>query len=182
MKPGREHENGNLDDMRPEARLRGAEVAIARDFKGLWRHLEDLRHGGPGSSLELLGCLFYRAAYMLDHESVAGRWVYRPPRRVTDQLQLWTPTIGDVPVLVYLHYVEALSLNEDVKYRANVTRWRAGAGRPNNMTTLAHVVAVLLGRARFTDVAGPLASSNNVAPLSNVRALDLFPLLRGVRP
>ena len=85
--------------------------------------------------------------------------------------------VDGLPLRVFLQVVEAIALNEDVKYTS-----RAGglttAGRVNTMLTFAHLCGVFTGRADLGSFAGAFARPPlGLSPLSQKDVRLLFPLL-----
>ena len=131
-------------------------------------------------ALELLACLFYRAAFMLDHEELEpGCWRYSPPDNVLNEIESSVPEMAGFPTRVFLHLVEMIALNEDVKYRTLGKNIQSGTGRTNNLSTCAHIRAYLLGRVSLVELLGAFARQPpGVAPLTQTAARELFPMLR----
>jgi len=123
-KPGKEanpdRKNPNLNDMTPSLLLGGQDIGYRPSFGDVFSGIQEFASaaGGSGSTaLQVMGALFFRNAYMLDHiEIEPGIWRYRPPEASISYLEAANPLIGEVPVRTLLHLIEALALNEDVKY------------------------------------------------------------------
>ena len=184
-KPGKEAEwdppRQNPNDMLPTIRKDGMVIEYAPGFTAIFEVLQDLGVGRNNLALELIGCLLFRSAYMLDHEEMEpGCWRYAPPPTVVTEIERWTPSAANLPIQVFLHLIEALALNEDVKYDTLGYDIQKGVGRRNNLSTCAHIVAVFLGRASLVRFAGTLARPpSGVAPMSRTAAEASFPLLAG---
>ncbi|GAI44407.1 unnamed protein product, partial [marine sediment metagenome] len=96
--------------------------------------------------LELMGMLLFRAAFMLDHQkNKDGHWRYQPPEDIVKLLEKKIPDIEGMPVRVFLHFLEILSLNEDVKvHTLGYEGFKQDYGRINTLLTFAHLIIVLI--------------------------------------
>lgn len=203
-KPGKEaaesYVKRNVHDMTPTVFHKGAAVAFLPTFEDIFR---DLWHLGLeasklGSSrdevLEMVGALLYRSSYMLDHikEEASGLWVWSPPSDTVSpivqalgvmgrELQMPNGTTKRLPIDVYLQLVDALALNEDVKYQSeNVEKFstvKSNTGRTNTMQTCTSMIAVFLERYDIVKLFGSLSRSRGVAPMSQTDAKVAFPVL-----
>jgi hypothetical protein len=180
----------NEHDMLPTIRHQGAVIEYTPGFTTIYRELELLaRKASNTLALDLLACLLYRAAFMLDHEPIdAASWRYAPPVTVVEAIESWVPEMAGFPPAVFLHLVDAIALNEDVKYLGRALAngkteeqfLASGAGRPNNLSTCTHIAAVLLQKASLVDLLGAFARQpSGVAPLGQAEARRMFPLLQG---
>ncbi len=185
-KPGKEANlpppRTNLNDMLPTIRGGGEIIEYAPGFSTIYAELEHIGKQTNTLALELIACLFYRAAFMLDHrEFEPDCWRYEPSERILDEIESWVPVMGDVPSRVFLHLVEAISVNEDVKYFTLGKDIRSGTGRTNNLSTCTHICAYLLGRVSLVELLGAFARQPpGVAPLTQRHARTIFPLLGGL--
>lgn len=183
-KPGKEaaadYTPLNAWDMTPVVHFEGSDVGYLPSFSDLFSAIQTAAVASATShrSIELLGHLFARSAYMLDHVRLAdGRWRYHPPAVAMGLLHSEIPFVDGLPISVFLQVIEAIALNEDVKYTS-----RAGelstAGRVNTMLTLAHLCAVFVDRAGLGDFAGAFARPPlGLSPLSQHHTRRIFPLL-----
>jgi len=190
-KPGKEaapdyiasrYKNGdfgsNPNDMRPEILQNGEMVKGLASFTEIFEELQRL-HLVSTEGIRLLACLLARSAYMLDHvEKSPGVWRYEPPADVMEKISLLIPSAEGVPVEVFLHYLDALALNEDVKYLTVGYDIKTGTGRRNNLLTCVHVIAVMLGLASIARFAGTFASiPRGISPIAYKTMLEIFPEL-----
>lgn len=181
-KPGKETErkNPNPYDMWPFIRKDGRFEERSASFGDIFHELEHMSNKSR-YSLELLGCLLARSALMLDHAEENGRVIYRPSTVVLDEIKKDIPLMFHVPLGVFLHYLEMIALNEDVKYQKNLNAkgksYSKSAGRPNNLLTCAHLIAVLLGRAGIVDFAYGFAQQRGVSAIKLAQLPSCFPLL-----
>ncbi|MEA2451530.1 MAG: hypothetical protein QOG04_240 [Actinomycetota bacterium] len=196
-KPGKEFdfsgEKFNPNDMLPGAYLKDQRIPFTPTFGEIWKEIEDFSKAGEKDAVELIACLLFRAAYMLDHVQANTGWRFEPPERVMSLIEAQTPTVETaagqlIPVRVFLHLIEAVSLNEDVKYYGlaerkspgtGIHRIKGGIGRRNNLTTCAHLIAVLLEKPGATVVkfGGAMASRRGMAPITPPTARRWFPAL-----
>lgn len=171
----------NPNDMLPTIFFRDERIDENLSFRDIFERLHTIAREDEGT-LELLGCLLFRTGFMLDHEQVSeGVLRFGPPEPVLKEIERRIPKIGNLPTRVFLHLVEVLSLNEDVKYwtLGYDTIWDA-YGRRNNLLTCVHMVAVSLNKVSFVKFAGSMARPPvGIAPISIKTAFEVFPSLRG---
>lgn len=133
----------------------------------------------PEETLELVAAMLFRSAYMLDHHQISpGKWRWRPPETTMEVVESEVEVLGGLPVRTYLHMVEALAWNEDVKYehRFRLKGKRQGAvGRQNNLLTCVNVIGVVVGRVPAAHVLGGM--SRGVCPIGRTDAEQVFPVL-----
>ena len=169
----------NPNDMLPTLLIDGCKREENLSFTDIFECIHELSRKDE-FGLELLGTVLFRAAFMLDHqESKPGVWRFNPPQKTMKEIETRIPTAANMPIRVFLHLVEVLSLNEDVKYGTlgYDTVW-AEYGRRNNLLTCAHLIAVLLNKASLVKFAGSLTRPPvGVAPLSYKKGLEVFSLL-----
>lgn len=170
QKPGkeaapREGKKLNPNDMLPTVQKAGQNSAWTDDMGDIFGALETLRNIDT-AALEIVGSLIFRSAFMLDHKmvpAVGHRLEFSP--EVVLPLTERVSEIGGKPPQVFLYLLEMLALNEDVKYNTLGYGLGKGIGRPCNLLTCAHFVAVLLGKKPISPFAGALLRTR-VAPLS----------------
>jgi len=181
-KPGKEAErkNPNVNDMWPCIQKGGIFEEKSASFTDIFTELEHMVNKSP-YSLELLGCLLVRSAFMLDHEIVEDVVVYKPPKMIVDEISKEINKMFNVPLPVFLQYLEAIAINEDVKYQrrlnASGKAYSKNAGRPNNLLTCAHLIAVLLGRSSIVKFATGFAQQRGVSPIRGKQLIGCFPML-----
>jgi hypothetical protein len=168
----------NPNDMRPEIRHNRNMVKGLASFTEIFEELQRL-HLVSTEGITLIACLLARSAYMLDHVEISpGIWRYRPPVETIEKLSRLIPSAEGVPVEVFLHFLDALALNEDVKYHTLGYDIKTGPGRRNNLLTCVHVIAVMLGLASIAKFAGAFASiPRGISPLAFKTMLEIFPEL-----
>lgn len=163
----------NPSDMRPTIFYKGVEIQKPATFKDIVRDLEEVGKAHQ-YALELLGCLLFRSAFLLDHMKVDSSDVeiyrYYPNVKVVNKISELVPIIYDVPTEVFLHYLDAIALNEDVKYDfLGYDLSKKNVGGRNNMLTYVNLVAVISGKKALYTLTGPLLRSG-VAAITNKEA------------
>jgi len=185
-KPGKETErkDSNPNDMWPYIKKDGQFAVESASFLTISREMQHMKNKSR-HALELLACLFVRSSYMLDHAEHNGRVVYKPPAEILAEIKKDIPTAYGVPIEVFLQYLEAIALNEDVKYttkgQLRGKPYGPGSGRMNNLSSCAHLIAVLLERADLIDYAYGYSQMRGVSPLTFKGALEHFPLLGEIK-
>lgn len=185
-KPGKESLPGysgktNPNDMKPTIFLNSSEISKAATFKDI---VEDLEKVGKthSFSLELLGCLLFRSAFLLDHKEIKennSKNIYRyfPSMQVINTIKEKVPIVYGVPVEVFVHYLDAIALNEDVKYDfLGYDLERKNVGGRNNMLTYVNLIAVISGKKPLYTLTGPLLRSG-VAAISLRSAFESLPFI-----
>jgi hypothetical protein len=175
------HSGNNPNDMYPAVFLNGSEiVGIMKTFEEVFEGLFSLKK--HDRALELIACLLFRSAFMIDHSmDDKGYWRYRPSIEIIDLIKSEVSTIKGLPVWVFLHYLDAIGLNEDVKYHTLGYEIGLGYGRRNNILTCVNLIAVLLERFPITKFAGTFARPPaGVSPISTKKALEIFPYLQPI--
>jgi hypothetical protein len=172
-KPGKEAQRvgdlWNPNDMLPIAlEPNGQRIPYVPGFGELFRQLFQVYAAGPDQeALQILGCLAFRNAYLLDHvPDENGHLRYRPPEDAMALLETRAPVITSgplvLPIRTYIYILEMLALNEDTKYFTLRDSVDDRVGRPNNLKTYVHVIAACLGIEHPFEVGGQLI--RGVAP------------------
>ncbi len=175
--------------MTPTVFLDGRSINYTPSFTGIFREFQHMGvsydETGRASelALEILGCLLFRSAFMLDHvelELGSGKWRYAPPEPVLRILDEELPCIEEqfLPTKVFLHVIDALAWNEDVKYNPEASNL-GGTGRQNTLLTCVKVIGVVIDRVSIADVIGHMTVARGVSPITQKAALLAFPLLAG---
>lgn len=161
----------NPNDMKPTVWLDGKEI----DFDGSFDHVfnffqyvskTDMR------ALEILGCLFFRNAYLLDHDANMN---YAPPQEAIDYLNKVIPTFEGISTEAYLHYLEMIAWNEDIKYHTLGYDVHTGIGRRNNMLTYVHIITILMGKGSLSKLCSQFSRPPvGVSPVSLTLAQQVF--------
>lgn len=170
----------NPNDMNPFVMRGGKKVGNDLTFSELFEQIEHLMRADV-VGLELLGMLIFRMAFMLDHKKDDNNhWRYIPPEKSLAILKKRLPEVGDIPVDVFLYFLDVLALNEDVKmHTLGHEDARHDYGRVNTLLTFAHLVAVLLNRRSLAKFAGAFARPpSGMASLPKIKGLfETYPLL-----
>jgi len=169
----------NPNDMNPHILRFGEKVGKDLTFEDMFDRIENLMHSDL-FGLEIMGMLLFRAAFMLDHEkNEDGNWRYFPPKSSLELLETRIPQVGGIPIRVLLHFLEVLSLNEDVKvHTLGYTDLKHDYGRINTLLTFVHLIAVLLNRRSLAKFAGSFARPpSGMAPIPKTKIGEFYPLL-----
>jgi hypothetical protein len=171
----------NCNDMLPLILKSGERVDKNWTFTDMFERIEKLMHSDQ-FGLELIGTLLFRAAFMLDHKkNSAGLWRYHPPGKSISILEASLSDASGIPIKVFLHFLEVLSLNEDVKvYTLGHDQFK-DYGRINTLNTFSHLISVFLGRRSLSKFAGSFARPpSGMAAIPKTRKggiFDFYPLL-----
>jgi len=170
----------NPNDMNPFVMKGGKKVGDDLTFSALFEQIEHLMRADT-FGLELLGMFLFRMAFMLDHErNQENKWRYIPPKEALAILKKRLPEVGDIPVDVFLYFLDVLALNEDVKmHTLGHENAQYDYGRINTLLTFANLIAVLLNRRSLAKFAGAFARPpSGMAPLPKIKGLfETYPLL-----
>lgn len=170
----------NSNDMRPTVLKDGCIVDSVRGrFDDIFRLMELCHSKENGQELlKAFAILFYRNALLLDHQIVARHYLYEPPQSLIDVICASLPSYEGIPMEVYIHFLDAIGLNEDVKYFTQQKLQNGkGIGRENNMKTYAHDACCLLGHVSWADFIYKLIRNFGVSPISNKDMATFFPEL-----
>lgn len=192
-KPGKEaflSQRRNVNDMFPRVLRDGTDINYGESFAGIWNELENIRRspGGSGAyALELIARFVIAAAFMVGHQEVEpGIWrISRSPdmQKFYDDLEslvLATTFIqGNVPLRVFVNLIEAIALQEDVKYfTLGNCEYPGQKGRENNLKTTAGVIRYLGGSERISWLVGRLSSQPpGVLNMTQSKIREYFPPL-----
>jgi len=169
----------NPNDMKPTIFIDN----VIKDVEGSFVYVFDLFqqiHNKDTEALDLLGSLLFRNAFLIDHIfNEDGNLRYSPPQDVIIKLRTRLGNIDGMDIEIFLHYLDAIALNEDVKYYGLGYDIRNGTGRRNNLLTCVHIIAVFLNRTSLVKLCGAFSRPPvGVAPLSNKKAIEVFPMLK----
>lgn len=172
------HKGNNPSDMKPLVKKNGKVVDFDGSFDHVFNFFQHIQRACGDEVLEMLGCLMVRDAYLLDHKAVSGKYYYSPNENVVSAIMARCPEYDGISVEAYLHYIDAISQNEDTKYSTLGYETKLGYGRKNNLLTYAHLIAVLLGRASLSKLCGAFSRPPiGVAPISLDLMKEAFPML-----
>jgi len=168
------HKGNNPNDMRPTVWVDGKEMEFDASFDHVFNFFQYVSKIDAGA-LEILGCLMFRNAYLLDHDKDMN---YAPPQDAVAYLNKAIPLYEGISVEAYLHYMEMIAWNEDIKYSSLGYDVHSGVGRKNNMLTYAHIIAILLGKGSLIKLCSQFSRPPvGVSPISISLAKEAFPVL-----
>lgn len=173
------HYGNNPNDMKPMIFLNGSllENTVA-SFTDIFDELHKLNNISEVAS-ELMACLLFRSAYMVDHEEVSeGVWRYDPPNEIVEKISEYISNIDGMPVIVFLNFLDVLAWNEDTKYHTLGYDITKDTGRRNNLLTCVNVIGVLLNKVKLSKFAGSFSRPpSGISAISRKEAFSCFPLL-----
>ena len=153
--------------MYPRITRDGIDIPYGESFSGIWNELENISHTSDGKfAVEMIGRFIVAAAYMVSHEEIEpGIWRLSESdsmKKFYDDLERRVRTTthiqGNIPIRVFLNMVEAIALQEDVKYfTLNGNKYAGNKGRVNNLLTTAGVIRFLSGNAHISWLVGSLS-------------------------
>lgn len=172
------HVGNNPNDMRPEILYDGKLLENNATFRDIFRVIEIIKRANE-SGLELMGCLLSRSAFMADHKEISpGKWRYDPPIELMDRLTKSIPSMYGVPAEVFMHYLNALALNEDTKYYTLGHDITKDTGRKNNLLTCVNLIGVFLDKVSIVDFAGSFSRPpTGISAISMKKMWEIFPEL-----
>lgn len=176
------HKGNNPNDMWPCIWDGKRILEKSATFTDVFDELQALIRVEP-ICLELIACLLFRSAFLIDHVDIGGgRWRYHPPRHVVELISKYAPSAFGVPIETFLHYLDALAWNEDVKYHTlgyDITK--GGTGRENNLLTCVNIIGVFLDKIPLSKFAGAFARLPvGISAISRKKALETFSLLNPI--
>ena len=176
-KPGKEayrEKNPNIHDMRIYIKENSREIIeIGKAFKDIFKSLEDIKE--HKKALDLMAYIFIRNAFCYDHNN---SYDYLPSNILIEEIKKDLDEIHGLPVDVFLHFLDLIAANEDVKYSNKGHSMGAGTGRRNNLLTYVNVIALLQGKIKIWELIGALSSgAAGVAQISTKSLYENFPLI-----
>lgn len=170
----------NPNDMRPELTRNGELIEMNATFGDIFDEFIQIHAQSP-ESIDLLAYLLGRNAYLADHRKTTRGWRYFPQAEALEELRGLISEAYGVPIDVFIHYLEALALNEDVKYHTLGYEVHKETGRRNNLLTCVHLLAVLAGRESISKFAGGFARPpSGISAISKTKMYEYFELLRPI--
>lgn len=173
------HYGNNPNDMKPVVFLDNVLLQNkVASFTDIFDELYNLHHTSHVAS-ELMACLLFRSAYMIDHEEISeGIWRYKPPIEVVNKISESIPEINGMPVIVFLNFLDALAWNEDTKYHTLGYDVTKDTGRRNNLLTCVNVIGVLLNKVKLSTFAGSFSRPpSGISAIPRKEAFRCFPIL-----
>ena len=191
-KPGKEafqEKRRNPNDMFPRITRDGMDINYSESFAGIWNEFESISRTNDGVyALEMISRFVVAAAFMKSHQPDAlGNWRVSTGSEMTkfyDDLERRVPCTtyihGHVPIRVFLNMIDAIGLQEDVKYftLANNT-FPGNKGRVNNLLTTAGVSHFLCRKAPISWLIGGITRNPpGVLPITQGLIREIFPPLQ----
>lgn len=198
IKPGKEYfrKLPNLNDMSPNV----GKYYENFSFSDIWELLCKLYNTISLVNYKKLSVIIYRMAYFLDFSYVDGKLRFTPGNELKKETEEIQREICDkklnVDIVSFLHFLDVLSWNEDVKYHTcnNMPDFSDGSKRKNGrINTLLSCISVPMLFQKFVDgvlkcngkkedidfsiiidVAQKFAKTRGVQPLSNKELINLF--------
>jgi len=171
----------NYNDMTPMLLVDGKKHHNGFGFDDIFELLFQISKENE-LALELIGCILLRAAYMMDHEKDgSGGLRLKLPEKIMSIICHDIKEIDGISIEALLYILDAIALNEDVKYYTlgRNDEFKDGVGRRNNLLTYCHLIGVLLERTSFTKFIGSFARLPvGVAPLTQKETFNVFPKLK----
>ncbi len=169
----------NCNDMRPSI-IHDREVlqTVRGKFEDIFKIMESLKKGDKEDALKAFAILFFRNALLLDHTIYDGKYLYQPNGKLVHVITDACSECEGVPTEVYIHFLDAIGFNEDVKYYTQGKLNRTnGVGRENNMRTYIYNICCILGQEYWSDFVYKLMKQTGVAPINNKKMAMNFPEL-----
>jgi len=178
-------------------------------FGALWEDLENsFAVVNDKKTFRMLATVFYRMAFMVDHilmpkeklkvnlleeegvvkesiEEFEPRYAYNPDNRIIAIISKAIPTICDMRLQSFLHYMDLLTWNEDCKYyygkngivtkADQATIWLNATGRVNTLLTMVHFLGLLLGEIKHSHLFAKFAKFG----VAGARGQDVLKICNG---
>ncbi|MCK5107652.1 MAG: hypothetical protein KAQ83_02915 [Nanoarchaeota archaeon] len=171
----------NINDMTPHLLKDNIKFDNNLGFDDIFELLFEISKKNS-RALELIGCILFRMAYALDHNlDNQGNLRLNLPTKILKEIESKILDIKGIPIRAFIFILEAIALNEDVKYYTlgRNDEFKDGVGRRNNLLTYCHLIGVLLERTSFTKFVGSFARLPvGVSPLTQKTTFDVFPNLK----
>ena len=164
----RDGDKRNVNDMSPTIFKNDEICEYDASFRAIFRLSENLKNEGDTNSLLLLGCLFVRNAFLVDHHLTINGYRYTIPQAALDYLQEHVGDHAGIPIEAFLMYVDAIAWQEDVKYTTLGKSITSDVGRKNNMLTYARFIACLLGRSSYAEMLNKFSMGVSNLPKSEI--------------
>lgn len=171
----REGDKRNINDMAPTIFRNGSICDYDASFRAIFRLSENLKNTGDTNSLLILGCLFIRNAFLVDHTQTSEGYRYVIPQPALEYLKFNIREHAGIPIEAFLMYVDAIAWQEDVKYFTLGKPITSDVGRKNNMLTYARFVACLLGRSSYAEMLNKFSMGVSALPKNQIP--ETFPEL-----
>lgn len=172
------HKGNNPNDMKPSLFVDGKRNDEFASFDSIFAFFEYVNKNGNDRALELLGSIVFRNAYLEDHVVSKDSYMYNPPMDAIKEIESIMDNYNGISIEAFIHYLDAIGYNEEVKYYGLGYNFKGGIGRKNNMLTYANIIAVLMGKASFYKLCGSFSRPPiGVSPITIQNAMEAFPEL-----
>lgn len=168
----------NINDMAPTIFKENKKCEYDASFRAVFRLVENLKKENKEDCLILLGCLFIRNAFLVDHVEEGDEIVYKIPAAALNYLKENVGNHAGIPIEAFLMYMEAIAWQEDVKYTTLGKAITSDVGRKNNMLTYARFVACLLGRSSYAEMLNRFSMGVSALPKGEIATT--FPELKTI--
>lgn len=172
----REGEKRNINDMAPTIFRNNEVCEYDASFRAIFRLSENLKKSGDEKSLLILGCLFVRNAFLVDHVHTEQGYRYHIPSAALDYLKEHVVDHAGIPIEVFLMYVDAIAWQEDVKYNTKGKPINSDVGRKNNLLTYARFISCLLDRSSYAEMLNKFSMGVSALPKNEI--VRTFPELK----
>jgi hypothetical protein len=172
----REGDKRNVNDMAPTIFRNDVICEYDASFRAIFRLSENLKKVGDKRSLVVLGCLFVRNAFLVDHYKTENGYRYQIPDNALAYLNEHVGEYTGIPIEVFLMYVDAIAWQEDVKYTTRGKSITSDIGRKNNMLTYARFIACLLNRSSYAEMLNKFSMGVSALPKGEIAST--YPELR----
>ncbi|MFH1050126.1 MAG: hypothetical protein V1779_04240 [bacterium] len=179
LKPGKEttRKKPNIHDMWPGVGINSLNEFAGYSFDTIWEHL--IKIGIINQiTLKKVLILLYRICYMLDHTYIGKNRVrYNPNKDIIDYIKLIDYSIKEgyndkfktqsVGLMEYLHFVDLLGWNEDVKYHVtdNKPDFETKKKETGRVNTILSVISVPIMINEFV--------MNIIKNVENIEKIDI---------
>ena len=164
----RQGDKRNINDMAQTIFKNDEICEYDASFRAIFRLSENLKNIGDTNSLLILGCLFVRNAFLVDHIHTEQGYRYIIPNAALEYLKEQVNTHADIPIEPFLMYVDAIAWQEDVKYTTLGKKITSDIGRKNNMLTYARFIACLLGRSSYAEMLNKFSMGVSALPKNEI--------------
>ena len=139
-------------------------------FKEIFQMLEKCGEKDEDGLL-ILAAILYRMAFCLDHVNESNPKLQIPSYSHSVLMAkigaINNKDIGNIPIDVFVHWIDILATNEDAKVHALGWEKFDRKGRPNTILTCVNVISVIQGDAGFIQFADKMARNRGMAPITD---------------
>ena len=180
-KPGKEADKDfkgpqgiNKHDMKPVLFYKDEQVESIASFEDIFRVFKEL-WSKDADTANIVAMVLFRMGFLIDHmENADGNFRYSPNKDVLEYVDKKTNKLFDFKFSAFLHYLDLIAWNEDVKYD-RTHNIHDGTGGRNNILTYVHLLTALLDKTDFVKFASGFARPPT--GLSNISQKKAFEVL-----